>query len=147
MLVVDSPATSVSGRPPPPHRRAMISAAIDTAVSSGVRAPRSSPIGLDSRVELGLGQAGLPQPGHPVVVRAPRPHRAHVADLGQPQRDLEQRNVELRVVGEHADHGAGVDRARLGLRGQVAVRPVDDDLVGGREPRAASRTPGGRRTR
>ena len=27
----------------------MISAAIDTAVSSGVRAPRSSPIGEDSR--------------------------------------------------------------------------------------------------
>ena len=30
-------------------RRAMISAAIETAVSSGVRAPRSRPMGLDSR--------------------------------------------------------------------------------------------------
>ena len=35
--------------PVPPQRPAMISAAMLTAVSSGVRAPRSSPIGLDSR--------------------------------------------------------------------------------------------------
>ena len=35
--------------PLPPQRRAMISAAIDTAVSSGVRAPTSRPIGACSR--------------------------------------------------------------------------------------------------
>ena len=38
-----------SRSPEPPQRPAMISAAIETAVSSGVRAPRSSPIGEDSR--------------------------------------------------------------------------------------------------
>jgi hypothetical protein len=43
-------------------------------------------------------------------------------------------------VGEHADRGAGVDGAESLLRGEVAMRPVDDDLVGGREP-------GTRRTR
>ena len=36
---------AVSGAPLPPQRSATISAAIDTAVSSGVRAPMSSPIG------------------------------------------------------------------------------------------------------
>ena len=86
----------------PPHCSAMISAAMLIAVSSGVRAPRSRPIGLESRVELLLGQPGLAEPGHPVVVGAPRAHRADVGDLGQPQRHLEQRYVELRVVGEHA---------------------------------------------
>ncbi len=35
--------------PDPPHRPAMISAAMQIAVSSGVRAPRSRPIGLDRR--------------------------------------------------------------------------------------------------
>ncbi len=38
-------------------------------------------------------------------------------------------------MGEHADRGAGVDRTLLGLRGEVAVGPVDDDLVGVGEPR------------
>ena len=48
--VVD-PALDVgaSRSPRPPQRSAMISAAMLTAVSSGVRAPRSRPIGLDSR--------------------------------------------------------------------------------------------------
>jgi len=41
------PLSWLSRSPPPPHRSAMISAAMLTAVSSGVRAPRSSPIGLD----------------------------------------------------------------------------------------------------
>ncbi len=42
---------------------------------------------------------------------------------------FEQRQVELRVVGEHADRGAPVDLGGA----QVAVRPVDHDLVGVRE--------------
>ena len=126
---------SASGRPPPPQRRAMISAAIETAVSSGVRAPRSSPIGLDSRLSSAVGQprrrAAGPS-GRRGCAATPSRRRRRPR---QPQRHLEQRDVELRVVGEHADHGARVERARLGLRRQVAVRPVDDDLVGGREPR------------
>ena len=44
-----APSVRPSGTPVPPHRPAMISAATATAVSSGVRAPRSSPIGERSR--------------------------------------------------------------------------------------------------
>ena len=43
------PAVSVSGRPDPPQRSWISSAATDTAVSSGVRAPRSRPIGDRTR--------------------------------------------------------------------------------------------------
>jgi hypothetical protein len=57
-------------------------------------------------------------------VRAARAHRADVAGRGA-QRDLEHGHVELRVVGEDADHGA---RVHLHA-GQEPVRPVDHDLV------------------
>jgi len=43
------PSRSASRVPAPPQCCAIISAAIETAVSSGVRAPRSSPIGDDMR--------------------------------------------------------------------------------------------------
>jgi len=43
------PSVAVSGWPVPPQRSWISSAAIDTAVSSGVLAPRSSPIGERSR--------------------------------------------------------------------------------------------------
>ena len=130
-----APLVSCSRRPRPPHCRATISAAIDTAVSSGVRAPRSSPIGEDSRVQVGVLHARLAQPLEPVVVGAPRAHGSHVGDLRHPQCHLEQRHVELRVVGEDAHDRARVDPAGLDLDGEVAVRPLDDDLVGGREAR------------
>src|SRR4051812_5384515 len=42
---------------------------------------------------------------------------------------LQQRDVELGVVGEHTDRGTGIH----GRLCQVAVGPVDDDLVGVRE--------------
>ena len=114
-------------RPLPPHRPAMISAAMLIAVSSGVRAPRSSPIGLDSRSSSSSVQPGLAQPGEPVVVGTPRAHRADVRHLGQPQRHLEQGYVELRVVGEHREDGARVDpagrRARRRGSGAASRRP------------------------
>src|SRR5690606_25745666 len=44
------PASSPSRSPLPPQRSAMISAATLTAVSSGVRAPRSRPMGEESRL-------------------------------------------------------------------------------------------------
>ena len=46
-------------------------------------------------------------------------------------------HVELRVVGEHADHGARVDRP---ASCEVSVRPLDDDLVGIREARRVANT-------
>src|SRR3954447_1514376 len=48
--------------------------------------------------ELVVGEAGLLEPCHPVVVRTTRAHRADVRDLGPGQSHLEQRHVELRVV-------------------------------------------------
>ena len=47
------PLAPVRRSPEPPHRPAMISAAMLIAVSSGVRAPRSSPIGEDSLASWG----------------------------------------------------------------------------------------------
>ena len=124
----------------------MISAAIDTAVSSGVRAPRSSPIGEDSRPISSFDSPASRSRASPLLVGAPRAHRADVGDR-QPQRHLQQRDVELRVVGEHAEHRALVDPAGVDLGLQVAVRPLDDHLVGVGEPLRASRTPAGRRRR
>ena len=98
-------------------------------------------------VELLVGQPGLAEPLQPVVVGTPRAHRADVGHLGHPQRDLEQRYVELRVVGQHGDHGARVDPAGLVLGGRgsgaASRRPP-------RRPRGTgwwSRTPAGRRRR
>ena len=120
--------------PLPPHRRAMISAAIDTAVSSGVRRAQVEPDRAGSRASSVSVTPGLAQPGQPVVVGAARPHRADIADLGQPQRDLQQRNVELGVVGQHADDGAGVDLAR-----RRAARP-GSGAASRRRPRRRSGT-------
>lgn len=112
----------------PPQRCWMISAAMDTAVSSGVRAPRSRPTGEARRASPSLVHPGLPQPGEPVGVG---PAAAHHPDVrgGGPQRRGEQRHVELRVVGQDADDRARVHRGR----GQVGVRPGADDLVRGGE--------------
>ena len=80
--------------------------------------------------QLVLGQADLAEPGQPVVVRPPAAHRPDVAGRGA-QRHLEQRHVELGVVGEHAD-----DRPLVHvLPGQVPVRPVGHHLVRVGEPR------------
>lgn len=46
----------------------------------------------------------------------------------------ERGDVELRVVREHGQHGALVEAPRLRLSREVAVRPLDDDLVGGTVP-------------
>ena len=71
---------SASRSPLPPHWSATISAAMLIAVSSGVRAPRSRPIGLDSRsISSSVRPASL-EPGQPVVVGTPRAHRADVRD-------------------------------------------------------------------
>ena len=115
--VVDRPCRPPSRRPDPPQRACTISAATEIAVSSGVRAPMSSPIGERQPGQLAVVQAGLAQPGQPVLVGAPRTHGADVAG-GRPQRDLQQRHVELRVVGQDADRRALVDPARreLGAR-------------------------------
>ncbi len=135
-----APSVTPSRSPRPPHWRAMISAAMLTAVSSGVRAPRSRPIGEESRASSSSLDPRLAEPLEPVLVGAPRPHGADVGDLGQPQRLPQHRHVELGVVGEHADHRPAVEPPRLGLGGEIAVRPLDDDLLGRREPPRVAKT-------
>jgi hypothetical protein len=82
----------------------------------------------DGRVQarqLLLGDPRLPQLGHAIVVRAPAAHCADVPGR-RAQRDLEQRHIELRIVGEHTDRCPCIDRHLL----QILVRPADHHLVG-----------------
>ena len=125
------PAPSWSEGALRPVRRAMISAQIEMAVSSGERAPMSRPIGAMIRARsTGSVDAHLGQPLHPLGVGLPRAHHAEVADSVR-QRALDGRHVELVVVGEHADGVAWTERRADPL--EQAVGPVDDDLVGHRE--------------
>src|SRR6266536_316898 len=64
----------------------------------GTRAQVESDGGGELR-QLPVGEAGFPEPGQPLLMGAPRPHGTHVREV-QPQGDLQQRPVELRVVGE-----------------------------------------------
>ena len=143
------PAVRVSGRPEPPQRSWISSAATDTAVSSGVRAPRSRPIGDAQPGQLGTGQALLAQPLDPVVVGPPAAHRADVGG-GLAQRHLEQRDVELGVVGQHADHRPVVGRPRLpgsGAASPPRPRPRRGTGHGWRTARGRrTRSPGSRGT-
>src|SRR4051794_40190394 len=71
----------------------------------------SAQVQADGGPETGdrlLRHSLLAQPVDAVLVRAPAPHGAYVA-AGSAQRDLEQWDVELRVVRQHAQDGALVD--------------------------------------
>ncbi len=63
----------------------------------------------------------------------PRSHRADVAGV-RPQGQFQQRYVELRIVGQHAQRRTAIDLVEC--TGQEAMRPVDHDLVCLGEPRA-----------
>ena len=124
------PSVVCSRWPLPPQRPAMISAAM--LIGGLLRRPGTEvqPDRAGEPRELLVAQPRLAQPRQAVVVGTARAHRADVGELGQVQRDLEQRYVELGVVGQHGDDGARVDPAGLGLGLEVPVRPVDDHLVG-----------------
>ena len=104
-----------------PVRVAITSAQIEIAVSSGVRAPMSRPIGDITRPISVVGEPGLAQAHDPAFVGAARAHRADVADLGLHRGD-DRGHVELVVVGEHAHDvalgEAGADLAEV-RSGQV----------------------------
>lgn len=85
-------------------------------------------------LQFGLGQPCLREPVPPVLVGAPGAHRPDVSDVGQAQRDLEQRDVELGVMGQHAEDGSRVDPPSLRLGAEIPVRPLHDDLVRAGEP-------------
>ena len=125
------PEVARSGWPSWPVRRAMISAQIATAVSSGVRPPRSRPMGARRRARSsGRSMPSSARRLEAAFVGAAAPHHAEVADLGG-QGAHDGRDVELGVVGEHAD---GVERAEAGPDlVEHLLGPVDHHLVGGRE--------------
>ena len=109
----------------------MISATIEIAVSSGVRAPMSRPIGGHQPGELrGAVDRRPRQSLEPLVVGRPAAHDADVADVGG-ERALHGRHVELRVVGEDAHRVAGAERLTP-LR-EHRAGPRDHHLVGHRE--------------
>mgnify|MGYP006172244085 CR=1 FL=1 len=85
------------------------------------------PDGAGEPGDLFLGEARLAQPGQPVVVGTPRAHRADVRHVGEPQRDLEEGDVELGVVGEHADGVAWSQGVADPLEQAVRIRTGDTD--------------------
>ncbi len=130
--------------PAPAQRSEMISAAMLTAVSSAVRAPRSSRSGSTAgRAPPRSAPPRAAVPGGPRGCAAtpwPRCSRPW-AGAARPRAGA----VELRVVGEHGQHGPLVDAAGLRLRREVAVRPADDHLVRGGKRLSVAKT--GRRRR
>src|SRR6478609_8744371 len=121
-------------------RRARSVVVVDAPLRAGQPLPRAAPLAGDDlrgdrhggllrgagpevepdrrgeQRELGLAEPRLDEPGEPFVVRATRAHRADVAGayvLVEAQRDLEQRHVELRVVGQDGEDGASVDATRV----------------------------------
>ena len=117
--------------PPRPVRTAITSARIETAVSTGVRAPTSSPHGAWILAIACVVEPRLAQPLDPPLLGAAAAERAHVAGAGGERRD-QRRLVELRVVGEDQHHVARPELPAL----QVAVRPVHHHLGDLREARA-----------
>ena len=113
----------------------MISARMETAVSSGVCAPMSRPTGPGDARELLLRDARLAQPVAALLLRAARAESADVADPAA-QRARDGRVVQLRVVREHDDVILGPQ-----LDDVVALLgPFHDDLVGRRNAARPSRT-------
>ena len=99
---------------------------IDSAVSSGVSAPRSRPIGALRRASSSSVMPRASEPLAALLLGAARAHRAHVRGVGA-QRDAERGVVELGVVREHGDRRRAIDAADA-LEG--LLRPRGDDLLG-----------------
>lgn len=76
--------------------------------------------------ELRIGGARLAEPSDPILVGAATAHSPDVGTVGEPEGHLQQRDIELGVMGQYAGRGAGVDPTGLDLGRQVPVRPVDD---------------------
>ena len=80
----------------------MISAHMAMAVSSGVRAPMSIPIGAINRANAVLVGSGSPQAFQAPGMSTAGTHGAQVAHSGAERGDY-GRHVELVVVGQHAN--------------------------------------------
>ena len=119
-----------------PCRAAVISASTERAISSGLTAPMSRPIGAWMRAISSSREAHLSQRCAAVFGGLAAAHRADVAD-GRAKDVLEDRQVELRVVAEHGDVGAGVERhLRKGLLGSRADDLGVRETLGRREEAA-----------
>ena len=130
-------AAALSARSGFLRSEATISPMIDTAISAGLTAPMSSPIGAWMRASAASSKPSRAHPLDPLGVRLSRSERADVETIGL-ERDHERRVVDLGVMGQEADRGIAVER-RLGER---FVRPLGDD---GRVGKALRRREGGAR--
>ena len=83
--------------------------------------------------QVAVGHAGLPQSIDPPAVASSGPHGADIVHV-QAERGLQERDIEFRIVCEHADGRPGVGAAGQHLVRQVPVRPGRGHLVRGAEP-------------
>ena len=111
-------------------------AAIETATSSGVRAPIGIPTGACRRTS-----SASPTPSsRSRAVRSARVFSLPIAPMKPAvgaERELERGDVELEVVGHHADRRARVDRGAL----EEPVGPLVGELVGVGEALAGQEHP------
>ena len=89
----------------------MISARIETAISAGLTAPMSRPIGRVDALDRRLAEARGLQPLDAARMRLPRAERADVEALGL-ERGVERRIVDLRIVGQRQQGGVAVEPER-----------------------------------
>ena len=106
-----------SGAGDRPDRTASTSATIDTAVSAGVRAPRSSPVGPWYDAISSSVTPARAEPGPPLGLGVSRPEAADVADPS-PERGGEHRGGQVVVVIDHDDQ---IARRQPGHRGERLV--------------------------
>ena len=80
---------------------------IETAISAGLTAPMSRPIGAWIRASAVLVEPERPHSFEPLGVSLPRSERADVEAV-RLQRDDQRRVVDLGIVGQEADRGVAV---------------------------------------
>ena len=110
-----------------PARTASTSARIETAVSAGVCAPRSSPAGPARRSSCSSVRPASSNRSRRFACVRREPIAPDVEGVARQRRD-QRRDVEPVLVREHDDRGVGV--------GGQLVRPGDRELVGARQPLA-----------
>ena len=90
----------------------MISASTATAISAGLDAPMSMPIGEWMRAICSAVGARRQQPFDALGVRLAAAQRADIEAAGI-KRGLQREIVDLRIVGERSDRGVAVERPPL----------------------------------
>ena len=108
----------------------MISAKMQTAISSGVLAPISMPIGVRIRaIKSSLKPASF-RSRDPLPMRTAAAQYADIRDVGRQRRD-QRLVIDLRVVRQHREVGAAV-------QAQLRQAPCPDSCAGYSPPRESA---------